>query len=616
MWFHNKPWVVTATAGSAACSCAEPHVRVEGTFGGKLAQQVRARSRPSPAAVFGREPVPGESLAKLAVVTPVRLCQRLAAGSLEARRGFGRPLPLSVQFECAQKLGLSASPTDVDDPDDRAALRAFHDDPEWIGELADCLEFSEVLRYRFSRQGHINVQEARAYKTWLKFLCRHHRRSRALGLIDSRVLLGAAAKGRSSSAALGRVLLTALPYVLGGGLYPGGLHVYSEANRSDGPSRGRGVAPPTKDWPVWLSELCEGRTYRFDVCLAAARVPKLAGRWLRLLLLLGGDIERHPGPVGRLPRGPLDLTTGFAASTRQKMSKSLEAFKQWLAVSMSLSFAAAMSCAESAAAALRGFGLHLYSEGHPRYLLVYAITAVQDAYPAYRNHLTPAWQIDKKWQHVEPGECRPAISKPILLASVSLGLLWGWFDWVAVTLVGFLCMLHPSELVCLQRSDLVLPFDMMSSDCLAYIHVRNPKTARFARRQHSRLDDARTLRFLTARYQHLGLQDRLFRGSLSTYRKQWNAIMDRLGVPHTQAQRGATPGVLRGSGATHLYMETEDVQLVAWRGRWSKLKTVEFYLQEVAAQLLLQQLPSDARERIALLSGYAGQLLDLASVRR
>ncbi|CAE7201231.1 unnamed protein product, partial [Symbiodinium microadriaticum] len=298
VWFHNKPWVVTATAGSATCSCSEPHVRVEGTYGGKLVQQVRARSRPSPVAVFGREPAPGESLANLAVVTPVRLCQRIAAGSLEARRGFGRPLPLSVQFECAQRLGLSVCTTDDDDPDDRVALRAFHDDPEWIGELADCLEFSEVLRYRFARQGHINVQAA---------------------------------------------------------------------------------AFTQEDWPVWLHELCEGRTYRFDVCLAAARVPKLAGRWLRLLLLLGGDIERHPGPVGRLPRGPLDLSSGFATSTRQKMSKSLEAFKQWLAVSMSLSFAAAMSCAESAAAALRGFGLHLYSEGHPRYLLVYAITAVQVA---------------------------------------------------------------------------------------------------------------------------------------------------------------------------------------------------------------------------------------------
>ncbi|CAE7873092.1 unnamed protein product [Symbiodinium necroappetens] len=353
----------------------------------------------------------------------------------EPAGSFGGALARAVEVKlCLVSLLLRLSGFVSDSPT-TAELRAFHDDPEWVGELADSLEFTEVLRYRFSRQGHINVQE-----------------------------------GRSSSSALGHVLLTALPYVLGGGLYPGGLHVYSGANRSDGPSRGRSVAPPTKDWPVWLEELREGSTYRFDVCLAAARVPKLAGRWLRLLLLLGGDIERHPGPAGRVPRGPLDLTSGFATSTRHKMTKSLDAFKLWLSVSLNLTFAAAMASAESAATALRAFGLHLYSEGHPRYLLVYAITGVQDAFPAFRNHLTPAWQIDKKWQHVEPGECRPVISKPILLASVSLGILWGWFDWVAVTLVGFLCMLHPSELICLQRSDLVLPHDMMTSDCLAYIH--------------------------------------------------------------------------------------------------------------------------------------------------
>ena len=78
---------------------------------------------------------------------------------------------------------------------------------------------------------------------------------------------------------------------------------------------------------------------------------------------------------------------------------------------------------------------------------------------------------------------------------------------------------------------------------------------------------------------------------------------------HSRASRGATPAVLRGSGATHLYLATEDVQLIAWRGRWTKLKTVEFYLQEVAAQLILQSLPSLARNRIAFLSDHARSFL-------
>ena len=444
-------------------------------------------------------------------------------------------------------------------------------------------------------------------KPWLKYLCKHRRRSRPVGLIDSRVLLGASAKGRSSSPAL------ALPYVLGGGLCPGGLHVYSEANRSDGPSRGRPVDPPSKPLPFWYESLCAGDFRRFDICVASAAVPKQAARWLRLLLLLGGDIERNPGPA-RVPRGPLDLTSGFVATTKRKMRKSLDAFAHWLREELGLSLRQALSSVSSAATALRGFGLHLYTAGLPRYLLVCAITAVQDVCPEYRNHLTPAWQIDKKRQHVEPGECRPVISQPILQAAVSLGLLWGWGDWVALTLIGFICMLHPTEFISLRRGDLILPADAMSLDRIAYVHVRKPKTARFARRQRARLDDDITLRFLEHRFGRLPLSEKLFRGSLHTYRRQWNAIMHHLGVPYTQQSKGATPGVLRGSGATFLYLETEDVQLVAWRGRWSKLKTVEFYLQEVAAQLLLQQLSATARAKIAILRSYASRLVALQSV--
>ncbi|CAE7254584.1 unnamed protein product, partial [Symbiodinium pilosum] len=356
----------------------------------------------------------------------------------------------------------------------------------------------------------------------------------------------------------------------------------------DGPSRNRPVASPTKEVPLWFSDLAAGKTYRFDIMLAAARVPRLPGRWLRLLLLLAGDVERNPGPVTfRAPCGALDLSSGFATTTKQKMTKSLDS--GWEA-----------RCS---------FPFLLYSPMLKVYLLVYAITAVQDRCRELKGHLTPAWQIDKKWQLAEPGECRPVISQPVIQAATALALCWGWLDWAAVTLIGFLCMLHPSEIIPLKRSDLVLPSDAMSADRVAYVHVRNPKTVRFARRQHSRLEDPTVLAFVEQHFGHLPLQDRLFRGSMHTYRRQWNAIMSRLGVPHTLAEKGATPGVLRGSGATFLYLETEDISLVAWRGRWSKIKTVEFYLQEVAAQLLLQQLPPAARARIAELRRFAGPLL-------
>ena len=130
---------------------------------------------------------------------------------------------------------------------------------------------------------------------------------------------------------------------------------------------------------------------------------------------------------------------------------------------------------------------------------MYAITAVQDVCPQHRMKLTAAWQINKKWQHAEPGQCRPVIHVPIVEAMCGVALAWGWPRFTALLLIGFLCMLHPSEYLCLTRGDIIFPSDAMSDRDVAYTHVRNPKTARFARRQHCRLEDPSVLRFLEAR---------------------------------------------------------------------------------------------------------------------
>lgn len=70
---------------------------------------------------------------------------------------------------------------------------------------------------------------------------------------------------------------------------------------------------------------------------------------------------------------------------------------------------------------LRGYGMHLFEHGHPRYLLVYAITAAQDKFPACRPHLSVAWQVDKKWQFHEPGCCRAVLPTVIIKAISAAG---------------------------------------------------------------------------------------------------------------------------------------------------------------------------------------------------
>ena len=412
------------------------------------------------------------------------------------------------------------------------------------------------------------------------------------------------------------MLQGSLGYIVGGGLYPGGLHISSQKNRSDAPSRNRPVPPPLKDIPVWLARLRAGDCRDFDTILVSAQFTKNAQRWLRLLLLLGGDIERNPGPTRsktkpQIPRGPLDHSVGFVPATSKRMATCLDEFDQWLAAEIGVSLSDLAWDYRAAPLAVRAYGLQLFKQGAPRYQYVYTLTGFQDRYPHMRPFLASAWQVDRKWQQYEPGECRPVISAPIMRAMTSIAILWQWYRWLGVTLVGFLGMLHPAEFVHLRRRDLLLPGDSFQQDGIFYVHIQNPKTSRFARRQHCKIDEVPTLRFIEKVYSDLPPDEPLFPGGMAAYRRRWNLILARLDIPFTQHRKGATPAVLRGSGATHLYLQCEDLCRVQWRGRWSQLKTVEHYIQEVAAQTLMHNLSDLAKHRVKVLHEAAPMLLSL-----
>lgn len=157
----------------------------------------------------------------------------------------------------------------------------------------------------------------------------------------------------------------------------------------------------------------------------------------------------------------------------------------------------------------------------------------------------------------------------------------------------------------LRRRDIVFPQDALMGDSSSvYVFIRNPKTARFARRQHVRIDDPSLTHLLFCLFQHHELESMLFPASIVVFRRQWNALLDKLEIPRRQSDRGATPGTLRGSGATHEYTQGSDIARVQWRGRWSRLRTLEYCIQEVAAQLFLFTLSQRAREVISFLEQH------------
>ena len=301
-WLHNKSWVAKLQ-GHCSCQWAGNHFPVRnGSFTTESLSVFLQRCVPNCISVYGFEPLVGDCVATFSGAYPKALALRMASGSLAARAGHWEPLPSSAVELTCRKLNLEAVSTQLPLPAEHEPYppRDWFEDPEWVHEICSSLQFRELFRYKFRNPGHINVNEARVFKSWVKSMAKTPGSKRAVALLDSRVTIGAAAKGRSSSFAISRVLSGSLGYILGSGLYPGLIHCRSEDNRADDPSRDRPVQAPSREVPLWLEHLLAGDWRRFDQVVESSCLKKIPARWLRFLLLLAGDIERIPGPLACL----------------------------------------------------------------------------------------------------------------------------------------------------------------------------------------------------------------------------------------------------------------------------------------------------------------------------
>ena len=196
----------------------------------------------------------------------------------------------------------------------------------------------------------------------------------------------------------------------------------------------------------WRSLEQTGLRCLMPLLALSARIGKLAARWLRFLLLLGGDIERNPGPE-RKPRGVFDLRVGFESHTAATMDRCLAAFTAWVQEHVGLQWDKLVHDAQALATALRAYGIHCFGVGLPRYMFVYSITAVQDQFPLVKSFSNIAWQVDKKWQQFEPGICRPVLPSIVIRALICLSTLWGWHSLTGIVILVLVAMLHPSEML-------------------------------------------------------------------------------------------------------------------------------------------------------------------------
>ena len=127
---------------------------------------------------------------------------------------------------------------------------------QFASSVALCLPWRVVSSYHFRETSHINLQEARALRKEVVRLAADPASYNTviLALNDSRVVIGAFAKGRSSSRKLNGILRAMTPHLVVSGVSLSLLWVETAANIADCPSRFQPLPAPLSA-PRWLQKL-------------------------------------------------------------------------------------------------------------------------------------------------------------------------------------------------------------------------------------------------------------------------------------------------------------------------------------------------------------------------
>ena len=168
------------------------------------------------------------------------------------------------------------------------------------------------------------------------------------------------------------------------------------------------------------------------------------------------------------------------------------------------------------------------------------------------------------------------------------------------------------------RSDLTLPADLGGTIWFALLSIAEPKTRfRAARHQVARLDQPDLLRVVTMAFGHYAPERRLWPFSPSTLRSRFSAVVKALSLDRLPGGKQLDLGSLRAGGATWLLHQTENSELVRRRGRWLNHRSMEIYVQEVAALHFFSTVPAVAKTKVlSLLEGFQNLLFRAEALQR
>ena len=253
---------------------------------------------------------------------------------------------------------------------------------------------------------------------------------------------------------------------------------------------------------------------------------------------------------------------------------------------------------------LIAYGRELYESGRPYLHFAETLNGISQLKPSVKRNLQGAWNL----AHV-------SMPYQILMALVVLAIAWGWPAVAGCLSLGWGGLLRAGEITSLVRSDILFPRDVEYTMRHVLVSLREPKT-RFSgpRHQSAKLDFPDLVEVTEFSFGNLQPSQHIWPHSAQSLRTRLKQLLTGLGLQTAKDETGKPLdlGSLRAGGATFLMDYTEDSSFVMKRGRWSHLKTMQIYVQEVTSAAYMSRLDVKTKCRIIGLAREFSQVFDHA----
>lgn len=231
----------------------------------------------------------------------------------------------------------------------------------------------------------------------------------------------------------------------------------------------------------------------------------------------------------------------------------------------------------------------------------HALLSVQYVCRHAKGKMKGSWDAIESWQHELEVSMRPPM--PLLVLEVLVGLarvlgfaqlesgchqLAGeYFAFAIVLDAAFFALLRPGEMFALSSDVIALPEQHGLSGEFAVVAIEKTKNPRsFGRKQFAVVRHARPTRWLSWALAGRPKAFRLWPWTPTRFRKRLAFLSEELGL----TQCGLVPGSARAGGTTHFYLEGVDPGRLRFWCRHGAEQTLNHYVQEATATLILSKL--------------------------